>query len=190
MLFLILMLLYILILLGGDVTAYGSDRVGDEGRGRVGDKGRGRVGDDHEGRNGTPCRHPHCRHDYIDITHTLDIRTYVVAKVIIFDSLIHPRPRRSLSSDISARRSVDVTRSSSMLPATDVSDGDTPAGAMLTSTASIGGAPARPRLSVSPAKSQRGPDEASESTIQSDTALTAFAVFGGCSTDAKRNLFQ
>ena len=51
----------ILILLGGDVTAYGSDRVGDEGRGRVGDKGRGRVGDDHEGRNGTPCRHPHCR---------------------------------------------------------------------------------------------------------------------------------
>ena len=171
----------ILILLGGDVTAYGSDRVGDEGRGRVGDKGRGRVDDDHEGRNGTPCRHPHCRHDYIDITHTLDIRTYVVAKVIIFDSLIHPRPRRSLSSDISARRSVDVTRSSSMLPATatDVSDGDTPAGAILTSPASIGGAPARPRLSVSPAKSQRGPDEAAESTIQSGTTLMAFAASGG-----------
>ena len=65
----------VLILLGGDVTAYGSDRVGGEGHGRVGDKGRGRVGDDHEGRNGTPCRHPHCRHDYVDITHTLDIRT-------------------------------------------------------------------------------------------------------------------
>ena len=112
-------------------------------------------------------------------THAFDIRTHIVAKVIIFDSLIHPRPRRSLSSDISARRSVDVTRSSSMLPATDVSDGDTPAGAILTSPASIGGAPARPRLSVSPAKSQRGPVEASESTIQSDTALTAFAVSGG-----------
>ena len=115
-------------------------------------------------------------------THAFDIRTHIVT---IFDSLLHPRlrrsprPRRSLSSDISARRRVEATRSSSMLPATDVSDGDTPAGAILTSPASIGGAPARPRLSVSPAKSQRGPDEAAESTIQSDTALTAFAVSGG-----------
>ena len=78
-----------------------------------------------------------------------------------------------------ARRSVDIPRSESMLPATDVSDGDTPAGAILTSIASIGGAPARPRLSVSPAKSQRGPDEAAESTIQSDTTLMAFAASGG-----------
>ena len=38
----VLFSILILILLGGDVTAYGGDRVGDEGRGRVGDKGRGR----------------------------------------------------------------------------------------------------------------------------------------------------
>ena len=66
-----------------------------------------------------------------------------------------------------------------MLRAIDVSDGDTPAGAILTSIASVGGAQVRPRLSVSPAKSHRGPDEAAESTIQSDTTLTAFAPSGG-----------
>ena len=70
-----------------------------------------------------------------------------------------------------------------MLRAIDVSDGDTPASAILTSIASIGGAPARPRLSVSPAKSQRGPDEAAESTIQSGTTLVAFAASGGVHKD-------
>ena len=61
--FLILMLLYILILLGGDVTAYGSDRVGDEGRGRVGDKGRGRVGDGGSRATRTP-HEPQIRYRY------------------------------------------------------------------------------------------------------------------------------
>ena len=66
-----------------------------------------------------------------------------------------------------------------MVPTTDVGDGDTRAGAILTSITSIGGAPARLRLSASSAKSQRGPDEAAESTIQSDTMLMAFAASGG-----------
>ena len=66
-----------------------------------------------------------------------------------------------------------------MVLTTVVSDGDTPAGAMLTSIASIGGAPATPRLSETSAKSQRGPDEAAESTIQSGTPLVAFAASGG-----------
>ena len=66
-----------------------------------------------------------------------------------------------------------------MVPTTDVGDGDTRAGAILTSITSIGGAPARLRLRAWSAKSQRGPDEAAEWTIQSSTTRMAFAASGG-----------